>query len=231
MSDQPELDQPKLHPQQVADWLHENPDLLVKFPDLIDELQLPEPSQAVSLAQHKLRRLRQDNDALKQKLSQLTSIAGENERLMQQLHKLTLEAMSTSSEASFIDCLLTRMAGDFQADSVRLHLIAEPATRIEHQGVTMHPADRAEWLDDLIARSHPYSGRLTRKKLQALFPDTDSVMGSCVLIPLAGQGLLAVGAAKQDHFHPGVGTTFLELIADTISWRLKLAEQEDRKRA
>ncbi|MEE4295811.1 MAG: DUF484 family protein [Wenzhouxiangella sp.] len=224
-------DQPELNAQQVADWLQSNPDLLVRFPDLIDRLELPEPAQAVSLVQHKLLRLRKDNEELQNRLRQLTSIAGENERLMQQLHQLTLEAMSADTESAFVDCLLTRMADDFQADAVRLHLVTESGAKPQHQGVTLHGAERPEWLNDLIARKRPYCGRLTRKKLQDLFPNADPAIGSCVVVPLAGQGLLAVGAAREDYFHPDMGTVFLELIASTITWRLKLSEQDDRKRA
>ncbi|HMA98309.1 MAG TPA: DUF484 family protein [Wenzhouxiangella sp.] len=217
--------------ESVADWLREHPDLLCRYPDLIDLLELPAPAQAVSLIQHKLLRLRQDNEHLDQKLRQLTEIAGENERLMQRLHQITLEAMSAQTDEAFIDCLLTRMADNFKADQVRLHLPAEQGSLGEQPEVISHDPELPEWLEELVARKQTYCGRLTRRKLELLFPGAEPAVGSCALVPLAGDGLLAVGAAREDHFHPGMGTVFLELIGNTIAWRLKLSEWDDRKRA
>lgn len=222
-----------LSADSIAAWIRDNPDLLCRFPDLIDVLELPAPPQAVSLIQHKLLRLKQDNQAINQKLRQLAVIAGENERLMQRLHQLTLEAMSAQSDHDFINCLLTRMAEDFQADQVRLHLAVSEANVAEHPDVVSHDhgPELPDWLDALIARNQTYCGRLTRKKLALLFPGAEPAIGSCALVPLAGRALLAVGSLRSDHFHPDMGTIFLELIGNTIAWRLKLAEWDDRKRA
>jgi uncharacterized protein YigA (DUF484 family) len=217
--------------ETVADWLRDNPDLLCQYPDLIDTLELPAPSQAVSLIQHKLLRLRKDNEQLAQKLHQLTAIAAENERLMQRLHQITLEAMSAQTDQAFVDCLLARMADNFKADQIRLHLSAQENLLSEQTNVINHQPDVPEWLDELIAKQQTYCGRLTRRKLSLLFPDAEPAVGSCALVPIAGNGLLAVGASREDHFHPGMGTLFLELIGNTIAWRLKLAEWDDRKRA
>jgi len=217
--------------ESVADWLREHPDLLCQYPDLIDILELPAPAQVVSLIQHKLLRLRQDNEHLDQKLRQLTEIAGENERLMQRLHQITLEAMSAQTDQAFIDCLLTRMADNFKADQVRLHLSAGQSSLSGQAEVINHDPELPEWLEELIAKKQTYCGRLTRRKLALLFPEAEPAIGSCALVPIADDGLLAVGAAREDHFHPGMGTVFLELIGNTIAWRLKLSEWDDRKRA
>ncbi|NDY94449.1 DUF484 family protein [Wenzhouxiangella limi] len=220
-----------LTPERVAEWIRRHPDLLCRFPDLIDELQLPEPKQAVSLAQHRALRLRQQNEQLEQRLRQLAAIAGENERLMQRLHQLTLEVMSAPCGNAFVDRVLTCMGRDFKADEVRLHLVHSHPELAEHAGVVIHDGDLPEWLDQLVSRDETYCGRLTRQKLGKLFPAAEVTVGSCALVPVAGSGLLAVGAVREDHFHPGIGTLFLDLLGNTIAWRLKLVEQDDRKRA
>ncbi|MEE4638727.1 MAG: DUF484 family protein [Wenzhouxiangella sp.] len=220
-----------LTPEQVAAWLRRHPDLLCQFPDLIDELELPCPDQAVSLIQHRVLRLRRSNEQLEQKLRQLATIAGENERLMKRLHQLTLEVMSADSDTVFIDRVLTCMGRDFSADEVRLHLVQAQADLEAHRGVIVHEGDLPDWLAQLLSKPETYCGRLTRAKLSYLFPEAATEIGSCALVPLAGAGLLAVGATREDHFHPGIGTLFLDLLGNTIAWRLKLVERDDRKRA
>lgn len=217
--------------QLVADWIREHPDLLSQHPELIEVLELPGSSEVASLTQHQVQRLRRRNEQLEQHLQQLSAIAGENERLMQRLHQLTLEVLSTSSGHAFISHMLSGLQEDFNADGVRLHLIDSHDEVTNHPGVVVHHGEPPDWLSEHLARGRIYCGRLTRTKLAALFPDSNVEIGSCALIPVAGTGLLAVGSTREDHYHPGIGTLFLELLGNTIAWRLKLAEREDRKRA
>ncbi|MFW6339648.1 MAG: DUF484 family protein [Wenzhouxiangella sp.] len=224
-------EQDLLTPEQVAEWLRRHPDLLCRFPDLIDTLDLPEPTEATSLVQHKIVRLRRHNEQLEQKLRQLTAIAGENEKLMQRLHQLTLELMSSDTPQAFVDGMLVRLADDFKADAVRLHLTQALPELNGHPGVVVHARDLPDWLEQMIAGGQTYCGRLTRGKLAILFPEAQPAIGSCALVPVAGDSLLAVGAEREDRFHPAIGTLFLELLGNTIAWRLKLAEWDDRKRA
>lgn len=220
-----------LTPETVADWIREHPDLLCRHPDLIDVLDLPGSSDVASLTQHQVQRLRRRNEQLEHHLQQLSAIAGDNERLMQRLHQLTLEVLSTTSGQAFISRMLQGLQEDFKADDVRLHLVDAHEEIGAHPGVVAHQGEPPDWLEEQLARSDIYCGRLTRAKLSVLFPDSAEGIGSCALIPVAGSGLLAVGSIRQDHFHPGIGTLFLELLGNTIAWRLKLAEREDRKRA
>lgn len=220
-----------LTPERVAQWIRRHPDLLCRFPDLVDALELPGPAQATSLVQHRIERLRRQNDQLEQRLRQLTNIAGENERLMQRLHQLTLEVMSAASDPAFVDATLTCMKRDFSADEVRLHLLHDHPELDDHAGVVIHRGDAPDWLIELLSKDRTYCGRLTRGKLAELFPNAATPPGSCALVPVAGTGLLAVGAIREDHFHPGIGTLFLDLLGNTIAWRLKPVERDDRKRA
>ncbi len=219
-----------LTPERVAEWIRAQPDLLCRYPDLIDILELPSSGDVASLMQHQLSRLRRRNEQLEGHLQQLSAIAGENERLMQRLHQLTLALMSSASDAAFVDLMTSRLQQDFQADNVRLHLLDHHADLASHPSVIQHGSEVPDWLLKLIERSAIKCGRLTREKLGTLFPDGADV-ASAALVPLAGGGLLAVGSAREDHFHPGIGTLFLELLGSTVAWRLKPAEQDDRKRA
>jgi len=222
---------PELDHAQVAAYLFRHPDLLCHHPELIEQLQWPEDPRSISLIQHQVLRLRRRNEQLEQQLQQLTGIAGENERLMQRLHQLTLDVMTTESNASFIARLFERLAQDFSTESARLHLVLDDPDLAGLDCVHSHTGKRPEWFDKLLDKGQPYCGRLTRKKAELLFPDQAEEIGSSALIPIPAIGLLAIGSDNQDRFHPAMGTLFLELLGRTIGYRLTRLEHNDRKRA
>lgn len=224
-------DSANLTSELVADYLREHPDLLCEHPDVIDLLQWPEDPRAASLVQHQALRLRRRNEQLEGQLKHLASIAGENERLMQRLHQLTLDVMTAESNARFIQRLFERLARDFSAESARLHLVDARPELAALECVTSHGNKRPDWFDKLIDKGETYCGRLTRKKTALLFPESPASIGSSALVPVAGLGLLAIGSHNEERFYPGMGTLFLDLLASTIAHRLSALESDDRKSA
>lgn len=216
---------------EVAAYLAQHPDFLCHFPELIDRLECPEDPRSTSLIQHQVLRLRRRNEQLELQLRQLTGIAGENEKLMQRLHQLTLDVMTADSAASFISRLFERLTEDFSAETAGLHLIHEHPELAELDSVHTHLSKRPDWFDKLLDKRLPYCGRLPRKKAELLFPEQASTIGSSALIPIPAIGLLAIGSQREDRFHPAMGTLFLELLGSTIAYRLTVAERDDRKRA
>src|SRR5690554_1392400 len=116
-------DRQSLTEQDFLVWLKANPDLFSRRPELLDAIELPHDSGVSSLIEVQVARLRRENHQLRVQLETLAGIAGENERLMQRLHQLTLEVMTTRSTGEFIERLIDRLAADFDALSVRLHLL------------------------------------------------------------------------------------------------------------
>ena len=76
-------------------------------------------------------------------------------------------------------------------------------------------------LAEILTREQPLCGRLTPAQLAVLFADRCGQVASCALLPLHGQGLLAIGSPEANRFHPGQGTFFLELIGETVSAALR----------
>ncbi len=224
-------DNMSLNAEQVADYLRDHPDLLRHYPELIDHLQWPEDPRSTSLIQHQVSRLRKRNEQLEHQLKQLAAIAGDNERLMQRLHQLTLEVMTAESNASFVTRLFKLLARDFSAEMASLHLVDAHPDLDDLDCVHIHAGTRPDWFDKLLDKSLPYCGRLTRKKAEFLFPRQSTAIGSSALVPVPGLGLLAIGSEREDRFHPAMGTLFLELLSATIAFRLKRLERDDRKRA
>ncbi|MDZ7790473.1 MAG: DUF484 family protein [Xanthomonadales bacterium] len=220
-----------LNEADILEWLASNPDFFERHPEILESLVLPHETGASSLIEVQVARLRRDNHQLRAQLETLAGIAGENERLMQRLHQLTLEVMTTRSSGEFIERLMARLASDFDARSVRLHLLERHEGLADIEAVTLHDAGVPDWFDKLLEGGSIEFGRFTRAKLEALFPIQHDKIGSAALVPIKGVGLLAIGSDSPERFHPNMGTLFLELLGTTIRHRLEQDCADERKRA
>lgn len=216
---------------QVLQWLKRNPDLFQRHPELLDEIRIPHDAGTISLIEHQVLRLQQENRRLKRQLEQLSGIAGQNERLMQRLHQLTLDLMDSGEVRDFIERLSVRLGEDFKADRVRLHLVKADQSLHDLEAVRLLPESRPRWLNRLLDGSQPECGRLTRAKVKLLLGDENEQIASAALIPVPGQGVLAIGSTEPDRFYPDMGTLFLELLGSTIQYRLETLDDKSRKRA
>jgi len=224
-------DASKLNEDDFIEWLTSNPGFFERHPELLDGLNLPHETGAHSLIEVQVTRLRRENHQLHAQLETLAGIAGENERLMQRLHQLTLEVMGTRSSGEFIERLMGRLASDFDARSVRLHLLEHHEGLAEVPAVTLQESGVPDWFEQLLDDASIQFGRFARAKLEALFPNRHEAIGSAALVPIPGVGLLAIGAESPERFHPNMGTLFLELLGTTIRHRLEQDCGDKRKRA
>jgi hypothetical protein len=211
----------KLSETAIVDWLRRHPDFLERHPDALAHLDIPREEGVASLLQRQVKLLRDDNQRLKRQLKHLSGVAGENERLMQRLHRLSLQLVAADDVATLFERLDEGLRSDFRADAVCL--IVDPLIRPA-------PDPRPEWLDELLAGGEPVCGRLTRDKREGVFGRTGAGLGSAALVPLTAGTLLAIGAESDDRFHPDMGTLFLELLRTTLRFRLDLESDADGRR-
>lgn len=215
---------------EVIAWLREHPDFLTRQPELFAELEVPHEAGAASLIEKQVEILRSKNQRLKRQLEHLTGVAGENERLMQRLHRLALGLVATDSVDALYQRLHEGLSGDFRADAVRLMLDTETAENFTNADIAPLPAKQPDWMHKLLASGQPQCGRLTREKREAVFGTDGAELGSAALVPLADRGLLGIGSKSDERFHPDMGTLFLDLLRETLQFRLGLDDPEEEKR-
>ena len=66
-----------------------------------------------------------------------------------------------------------------------------------------------------------------------LFNDAAATIRSTALVPLGEQaqyGFLAIGSVDPNRFFPGMGTLFLDLLGEVVSYRLAQSKLEQRRR-
>jgi uncharacterized protein YigA (DUF484 family) len=216
----------------VAEWLALHPDFLSDRPDLAERLTLPDGDGIVSLTEFRSRRLMEENLRLNGQLSELTRHADRNEDLIRRLHALTLSLSEAETPEALVRLLARSLVDDFYADALHLRLAAELDGDGAGIRVEVWQGEGPDWVQP-AGSGRPDCGRLTQAKRDWLFGDGSERVGSAALVPLGGDGLLAIGSAADDRFQPGMGTLFLELLGATLAHRLRAltADGEQRRSA
>ena len=220
--------------EAVAAFLRRRSDFLLQFPDLAASLQLPkdETKNIASLASYQLDVLREKNQQLSTRLHQLIQVAQDNELLMQRVHLLGLRLLKARTLTETVQQIAASLQEDFHTDLIQLVLIDAPDSLAEFGASAPWLKPVAEADPGLVqfgeAMKHrvPLCGRLKPEKLEFLFGARAASVASAVLMPLDPVGLMAIGSADPNRFHPGMGTVFLDMMAELI--RTALAVQTDR---
>lgn len=226
-------DSTPLDADAVAQFLIDHPDFLTRHPQVLGQLELPhESGEAVSLIERQVDQLRGRNEKLSGQLNQLIKVAGDNEKLMVRLHGFTLELMTIGDLTAFFDRLAEVLQDEFEADVLNISLYDREIQGDERTPIFKVDPDSAEFepLKAQLERGESSCGRLNRNKLDILFRSRAQWVQSTALVPIGDKGFLAIGSSDPARFYPGMGTLFLDLLAQAIFTRLEIEAPEQQRR-
>jgi len=221
----------------VAAYLRKHPDFFQHHPELLEVVEIRhESGGAASLIERQVEQLRESNQDLNRQLNRLVQVAAENEQLMSRLHRLTLELMSIVSRRDFFTQLGNSLLNDFNADILQICLFDKAAAAEAGEDVMAIDADdpALEPFRAQLDKGSAVCGRLGESKLEFLFGSKARWVQSTALVPLGekgAHGMMAIGSSDPARFYPGMGTLFLELLANVISTRLSETEPEAQRRS
>jgi len=221
----------------VASYLRKHPDFLDKNPEILEVLELNHQSgAAVSLIERQIEQLRVSNEDLNQRLNRLIQVASENEKLMSRLHQLTLKLISINSRQDFFTELGNSLLNDFNADILQICLFDQETAALAGDDVIGINDDdpELEQFQAHLEKNLTVCGRLNESKLNFLFGSKARWVQSTALVPLGekgADGMMAIGSSDPARFYPGMGTLFLDLLANVISANLANDEQEVQRRS
>jgi len=209
--------------ESIAAYLRENPDFFDRHPRLLESLIIPHScGGAVSLVEYQVSVLRDQVHEMRRRIQSLANNARDNEALSQRLHQLTLTLVECVRLDEVLTNLYQAMGDDFKADFAAIRLFADPASKGDQglgefvgtdSGVT-------EMFSQVLASSKPMCGHIKEDQLAFLFPDHAGEVASGALLPLGHQarfGVLAIGSRDAQRFHPGMGTIFLRQLGEVVS--------------
>lgn len=220
----------------VASYLLKNPEFLDENPDVLEVLEINHQSgTAVSLIERQVESLRTSKEEMQKQLNRLVQVASENEKLMTRLHHLTLELMSIGSRQEFFTHLGNSLLNDFNADILQIFLLdGDIASEAGDDVIGIQPDDPdLEQFKAQLNKGDTVCGRFSRNKLEFLFGSKARWVQSTALTPLGENGcdgMMAIGSSDPARFYPGMGTLFLDLLADVISTSLTNVEPEEQRR-
>ena len=207
----------------IAAYLGENPEFFDRHPRLLEDLVVPHScGGAVSLVEYQVSVLRDQVHEMRRRIQSLANNARDNEALSQRLHQLTLALMECTRLDEVLSNLYQSMSDDFKADFAVIRLFADPASDGD-RGLGEFVGGDSEagaLFTRILASSKPVCGRFKDGQLEFLFAEHASEIESAALLPLGASvrfGLLAIGSRDPQRFHPGMGTIFLRQLGEIVS--------------
>ena len=208
---------------QVVAYLRTHPDLLSRYPDLLEVIELAHDSgSAASLIERQVEVLRGKNARLEDRLVRLLDNARDNERRTLALQKLSRALLRAPSLAAVAAALRSSMRGDFAIDEVFLGLLAPGFRRHDIDGVAAlepgHPLLRS--YENFFRTRLIECGPIDEQRAQLLFPRAVEPVRSAAVVPLEKEktlGVIALGSHDAERFKPRQGKLFLEMTAELIA--------------
>jgi len=210
--------------ESVASYLQRNPEFFERHQAVLARLKLPHArgGSTISLVERQIEVLREKHAALENKLAELVRVARANDAIAERLHRFTRRLLRAVPRATAIAHIEAGLREDFDAFHAALVLIGAPPDPTLPSFVRTVPAADAQLksFESLFASGKPRCGQARDSQREFLFGPEGLEMGSVALVPLGDKGalgLLALGSADRDRFHPGMSTEFLARLADLIS--------------
>lgn len=220
-----------LDAEEVAAYLRANPDFLIRFPELLETLELQHASgSAVSLIERQVEILRGRSQRLEDRLGALLEAARDNERRATSVHRLARSLIRAPTLASAILGLQNSMREDFGIDEVFVGIVGPLLKHTNIEGLVRIDMDGAiaRAFDNFFRTKLIECGPLSESQAKLLFPKATELPRSGAVVPLEKEknlGMLVLGSRDPERFQPRQGRLFLDMTAELVAAavRAKLA--------
>lgn len=207
---------------EVARWLLQHPDFLTQHPDVLAAMRLPSPHEgrALSFQDRQIELLRERLRGLEVKLADLIHIGRENEAISLKMLHWVRNLLTADSVESLPRIVTDAIRTEFVVPLVALRLWRVETARLDPEWLDGVTSDQ---IDEVDRMSFPYCGPRGDRPCCAWLPGAGVDARSIALIPLRrgaepeSFGLLVLGSGDAERFHSGIGTAFLERIAEIAS--------------
>ena len=212
------------------EFFNEYPELLKKIKEIKDEDLPIEPLSTLSLADRVVKRVHDDKEYLKSKLEWLYEISRANEKIQEHLFEIERLVLTSTNLDQMVDQLKKEIPNRFGIPSVLLCLVKGSDHFMEDRLRQRYNGNLDELVKFICRETADSWFEAGLKPVLRSEVEDSEVFGpnnghndikSEALIPIMAQdtivGAIAFGSPKPFHFHDGLGTEFLERMADKVS--------------
>ncbi|MFT6086652.1 MAG: hypothetical protein ACJAWT_001784 [Glaciecola sp.] len=196
---------------EVREYILNNKDFFVKNPDVAERVQVPHKQKGtVSLVELQGSQLRKKVRQLSFKLSQLISIAKQNERIYRVYADLNMRLLRCTDFAEMQYTI---------EETLQDELDMSAATIKPFKGLFALPEIQQRlFLEKRFKDTDFFFGRLNQHEKQLLFGD--GIAESVALVLLGDKrdlGILAIGSADPIHFDPDMDTLLIKQLQEFLN--------------
>ncbi len=204
------LDNNQLDASQVENWLKNNPDFFVDFPNCLSAMEIPvDTGAAISLHQYQVRVLQADKAQLKQKLGLLVKNVKTNHRIHSDLLDLAGKMIILARQEAKLETHLDAITEYFSLTKV---LILDRKKQSNQFKLAKKMLSKQE--SACFNAANP-------EVLDGIFGEDAQSVSSFALVPIKKgkkwSAVLVLAADDIDRFQPGMGGEFLKLLARLVA--------------
>jgi uncharacterized protein YigA (DUF484 family) len=202
----------------IALYLKENPKFFEDYADVIAEIFVPHPhgGHAIPIAERQIVTLREKNGELETRLREMIRYGSENDQISEKLHRSTLALIGAPDLETTLAVLYHSLKEDFAVPHVASRLWGKVPEQSYLPELAATSPEVREYADRL---GKPYCGPIAPFESRDWF-DAGDALQSFAFLPLRTAytfGLLGLGDADAERFHPGMGTVYLTRLAELAS--------------
>lgn len=205
--------------EEVARYLQDHPEFFNQYAELLTQLVIPSPhgDKAISITERQMGALRDKLKQLEGKLAELIRFGEENDAIAAKVHRLGVSLLAAGDNAAVLHALYSHLGESFAVPHVAVRLWGAAGTGdlIEFDPVSPEAREFAETME------RPYIGPGGGPDVMAWFGEGGAHVRSLALLSLRQGvmtfGLMVFGSEEPQRFYPGMGTLYLEQIAEMAS--------------
>ena len=217
--------------ERIERYLSLNPDFFERHQPLLARMRLPHmrTGSTVSLVERQVEVLREQKTDADRRLAEFIAVARANDQLADRIHRFTRRLLRAPNAVTALTSLEASLREDFDAFHSVL-LLTAPIDSLRSGELRAVPARRPPTTRTCAPskRCSPPASRVaarcaTRSAISCSVPRprASARWRWCRWATAGSLGLLALGSAERERFHPGMSTEFLkrmgELITDALS--------------
>ena len=206
---------------KIISYLEDNPDFFLNKNDLLINLEIPHQKKgSVSLVEHQMEILQQENKQLKNQLNELIKNASSNHKIIEKIQNLSYKLIQSKSSSEAISYSRKFLINEFEINDCTFVFYEKLDLKKSKFILIKNKTDKSlKLFESFIKNNIPRCNKLSEIQYQFLFSNSNSIRSSA-LIPLGlveNIGFLAINSLDEERFSPDMSMDYLLIIGKLIS--------------